>query len=75
MVYWNSKKWNKIKQGRECFDAMMALMAATSIAPLAFLLIQPAASLLTTAITRKGQEVGLRPLLVLPLMQGSKKEL
>ena len=75
MVYWNSKKWNKIKQGRECFDAMMAFMAATSIAPLAFSLIQPVASLLTTAITRKGQEVGLRPLLALPLMQGSKKEL
>ena len=43
-------------------------MAASLIASMASLLIQPVASSLINALIGKGQEGGILPLLVLPLM-------
>ena len=48
--------------------ATVAPMAASLIALMASLLIQPVVSLMLNAITRKGQEGGFLPLFALPLM-------
>ena len=56
------------KQEGEFIPAMMAIMAASFIAPIASSLIQPIVSSLINSITGKRQEGGFLPFLALPLM-------
>ena len=56
------------KQKYRFLPAMMALMAASFIAPMASSLMQPITSSLINSITAKGQEGGFLPLLALPLI-------
>ena len=57
-----------LKHESEFLPAMMAIMAASFIAPIASSLIQPIVSSLINSITGKRQEGGFLPFLALPLM-------